>query len=100
MAQPKQSGNRSGNNPRGNSNSRGSRPKKDGLKSAKARPKTTAQARNASRGEAIRASRRNMEDANRMASKYLTAAQSEGNAKRANFIDNSARLKVIEIFVQ
>lgn len=50
-----------------------------------------------SRGEAIRAQKRNMDDANRIASQYLDAdgaGQSE-QRPRANFIDDSPRLKII-----
>src|SRR4051812_46402785 len=56
----------------------------------------------ASRGAAIRAQKRTAEDAHRIASQYLDA-QSNGNGgqsggdqrPRANFIDDSPRLKVI-----
>jgi len=68
-------------------------PKKQGIPS-KPRPKTTDQARSASRGEAIRAQKRSMDDATRMVSKYLTASADE-SGKRANFIDDSPRLKFI-----
>ena len=50
-----------------------------------------------SRGEAIRAQKRNADDANRIASQYLDAdgtLQSQQNV-RANFIDDSPRLKII-----
>ncbi len=50
-----------------------------------------------SRGEAIRAQRRNIEDATRIASQYLDAdatVQTE-HSVRANFIDDSPRLKII-----
>lgn len=50
-----------------------------------------------SRGEAIRAQRRNMDDASRIASQYLDAdglSQTKENV-RANFIDDSPRLKII-----
>lgn len=67
--------------------------RKQGIES-KPRPKTTAQARSVSRGEAIRAQKRNLEDATRLVSQYLTPT-GEDNPKRANFIDNSPRLKVI-----
>lgn len=48
----------------------------------------------ASRGAAIRAQRRNQDDATRIASQYLDA-NAKTDEKRANFIDNSPRLKVI-----
>ncbi len=53
--------------------------------------------RNASRGAAIRAQKRASEDANRIASQYLTAeGRSSGDQRaRANFIDDSPRLKII-----
>lgn len=50
-----------------------------------------------SRGEAIRAQRRNMDDASRIANQYLDAdgvIQTKENV-RANFIDDSPRLKII-----
>ena len=61
--------------------------------------KTSAgQGRNprANRGAAIRAQRRTQDDAHRIANKYLDASgqQSEGQP-RANFIDDSPRLKII-----
>lgn len=50
-----------------------------------------------SRGAAIRAQRRTQEDAHRIANQYLDAAgmQSAEGKPRANFIDDSPRLKVI-----
>lgn len=53
--------------------------------------------RGASRGAAIRAQKRSSEDAHRMASQYLNA-EANTNADqniRANFIDDSPRLKII-----
>ena len=47
-----------------------------------------------SRGQAVRAQRRTQADAQRIANQYLTAENS-GQPKRANFIDDSPRLKVI-----
>lgn len=50
-----------------------------------------------SRGEALRAQRRNLDDASRIASQYLDAdgvIQTKENV-RANFIDDSPRLKII-----
>ncbi len=51
----------------------------------------------ASRGAAIRALRRTQEDAHRIANQYLDAAGKQGTESkgRANFIDDSPRLKVI-----
>jgi len=97
--------NRQGGNNRPQNNNRGQRPqnnnktggsnnpKKQGI-TAKPRPKTTDQARSASRGEAIRAQKRTLDDATRMVSQYLTPT-GDDNPKRANFIDNSPRLKII-----
>lgn len=50
-----------------------------------------------SRGAAIRAQRRTQEDAHRIANQYLDAAAKQGveGKPRANFIDDSPRLKVI-----
>jgi ribonuclease J len=51
--------------------------------------------RSVSRGAAIRAQKRANEDAHRIASQYLNA-EANGNPKvRANFIDDSPRLKII-----
>jgi ribonuclease J len=72
----------------------GNNPKKQQGITAKPRPKTTDQARSASRGEAIRAQKRTLDDATRMVSQYLTPT-GDDNPKRANFIDNSPRLKII-----
>lgn len=47
-----------------------------------------------SRGAAIRAQRRTQDDASRIANQYLDAS-GKGDGKRANFIDDSPRLKVI-----
>ena len=52
--------------------------------------------RNASRGAAIRAQRRTQDDANRVASQYLDASSAKPEDRpRANFIDDSPRLKII-----
>lgn len=57
-------------------------------------------ARSASRGAAIRAQRRNHDDANRLISQYADAASQTANQKgedrpRANVIDDRPRLKII-----
>ncbi len=64
---------------------------------SKPRPKTTASARSASRGEAIRAQRRTHDDATRMISQYKLAEFNENRPQqnRANTIDDSPRLKII-----
>ncbi len=71
------------------------------LRAAKPRPKTTAQARNVSRGEAIRAQRRNQDDAHRMISQYnlsdMTTPNQQPREQRANTIDDSPRLKIIAL---
>lgn len=64
------------------------------MTAAQPRPKTTEQARNVSRGEAIRAQRRNHDDANRIIDQYLQTDQPKP-ARRANLIDDSPRLKII-----
>lgn len=52
--------------------------------------------RSISRGAALRAQKRSVQDANRVASQYLDAASTMPNKpRRANFIDDSPRLKVI-----
>lgn len=52
--------------------------------------------RNASRGAAIRAQKRNQEDAQRVVNQYLSAQPvAQDTKRRANFIDDSPRLKII-----
>src|SRR5579884_2462322 len=48
-----------------------------------------------SRGQAVRAQRRSQADAQRIANQYLTADKKP--APRANFIDDSPRLKIIAL---
>jgi ribonuclease J len=55
---------------------------------------TNTAARPASRGAAIRAQKRNVEMANKIAGDYLDASAVKLD-RRANFIDNSPRLKII-----
>src|SRR4051812_26221556 len=52
--------------------------------------------RNVSRGAAIRAQKRSLEDANRIASQYMDAANTKRTEepRRANIIDDQPRLKV------
>lgn len=68
-----------------------------GLQASKPRPKTTDQARNASRGEAIRAQRRSHDDATRTISQYNLSENQQQVSKpqRANVIDDSPRLKIV-----
>lgn len=57
---------------------------------------TNGRTRPISRGEAIRAQKRTAEDAHRIASQYLDADANVGEQKmRANFIDDSPRLKIV-----
>ncbi len=49
----------------------------------------------ASRGAAIRAQKRTQEDAHRIANQYLDASTQKTEVRRANFIDDSPRLKII-----
>lgn len=55
----------------------------------------TSTGRSVSRGAAIRAQKRAMDDANRVASQYLDSSAKPMERPRANFIDDSPRLKVI-----
>lgn len=77
-------------NPRPNQKKPNNKPRQAGKGNGPApTPLTT------SRGAAIRAQRRTQEDAQRIASQYLDAAAVQTRAKRANFIDDSPRLKII-----
>ncbi|HEX5797540.1 MAG TPA: ribonuclease J [Candidatus Saccharimonadales bacterium] len=78
------------------------KPKQPGNKKPKnssRQKKTNGQRLSSSRGAAIRAQRRANEDAHRKASQYMTAAANGGNKEqprpRANFIDDSPRLKFV-----
>ncbi len=64
-------------------------------KQVKGRAFVTSTGRNVSRGAAIRAQKMAVEDATRVANQYLDAASKQGERPRANFIDDSPRLKVI-----
>lgn len=57
--------------------------------------KPVSNGRNVSRGAAIRAQKRNQEDAHRIISQYLDTPATREDRPRANFIDDSPRLKVI-----
>lgn len=59
------------------------------------RSSTTGTGRNVSRGAAIRAQKRTVADANRIANQYLDASSKAEKPKRANFIDDNPRLKII-----
>lgn len=76
----------------------GPAPKRPNAKNGKGNSgNSNGNGRTVSRGAAIRAQRRASDDAHRIASQYLTAeANTNGDTKvRANFIDDSPRLKVI-----
>ena len=78
-----------------NKNQKNQNQQKQAIKpAAKPRPKTTDVARSASRGEAIRAQRRNHDDVSKLLNQYKTAEEN-GKPKRANVINDSPRLKVI-----
>jgi hypothetical protein len=51
--------------------------------------------RSVSRGAAMRAQRRTQEDAHRIANQYLDAGSKNQPERRANFIDDQPRLKII-----
>src|SRR5689334_7239008 len=59
------------------------------------RPAGANSGRSVSRGAAIRAQKRSQEDAQRIANQYQTAAAVKPDKGRANFIDDSPRLKII-----
>lgn len=94
-------GNNSARRPQGGAKRQDAQSSQTQMRAAKPRPKTTAQARNVSRGEAIRAQRRNHDDANRMISQYnladMTAQTAGPKPQRANVIDDSPRLKIIAL---
>ncbi len=81
-----------------NTNNNQSKPKRPNNRGkAPAGGKTAEQKSfSSSRGAAIRAQRRAQDDANRIASQYLDTPSANGQDKpRANFIDDSPRLKII-----
>lgn len=63
----------------------------------KSKGSTTATGRNVSRGAALRAQKQAVQDANRIANQYSDASAMQDGApkRRANFIDDSPRLKII-----
>ncbi len=83
------SNNTRGNNPQGG---RGNRPNNN-----KNQPQQNGNGRSVSRGQAIRAQKRVLEDANRIASQYLDASATkvDNKPRRANFIDTEPRLKIV-----
>lgn len=84
--QPKQPRNGQGN---GNRRPRG--PKPAGANSAQPQPAV----RSVSRGAALRAQKRNQEDAMRIANQHLDASSSNMKVRRANFIDDTPRVKIV-----
>jgi len=73
-----------------NSNNSNQRPQN------KLRPNSNSNGRSVSRGAALRAQRRSADDAQRVASQYQQASdQPTSDKPRANFIDDSPRLKII-----
>lgn len=87
-------------NPKNQKNNNQSRPKRTPQQRGKAPAKKQPVSQTSftsSRGAAIRAQRRAQDDANRIASQYLDAPSANGNQDkpRANFIDDSPRLKII-----
>jgi ribonuclease J len=75
-------------NPQKNNRSK-ARPRPD-----KSKGQITSSSLTTSRGQAVRAQRRSQADAQRIANQYLTA-DTQNSKQRANFIDDSPRLKVI-----
>ena len=75
----------------GNSGGRGKGPQKSAPKTQISSNLTT------SRGQAVRAQRRSQQDAQRIASQYLTAADTSAKPRRANVIDDKPRLKIIAL---
>jgi ribonuclease J len=78
------------NNQQPTNNGRQNKPRNqgNGSKNGNGRP--------VSRGEAIRAQKRNAEDAHRIASQYLDASNiTTEKSQRANFIDDSPKLRII-----
>jgi ribonuclease J len=86
--------------PQGNNQSRGkggprsnnSQKKRQGIET-KDRPKTTDQARSVSRGEAIRAQKRTLDDATKLVSQYLT--NSDDSPKISSLIKSTQGLKIV-----
>jgi len=75
----------------GNPGGRGKGPQKSAPKTQISSNLTT------SRGQAVRAQRRSQQDAQRIASQYLTAADTSTKPRRANVIDDKPRLKIIAL---
>ncbi len=88
--QPKQPA-RGGQGGQGGGNRRPRGPKPAGANSAQPQPAV----RSVSRGAALRAQKRNQEDAMRIANQHLDASSSNQKVRRANFIDDTPRVKIV-----
>lgn len=93
--QPVQSGNNRPNKPRPNNRPNNRNGNNNNKKPAANNGMSSGGSRS-SRGAAMRAQRRNQEDAQRITSQYLDAT-GKGTTKRANFIDDQPRLKIIAL---
>lgn len=88
---PKPNGNGQSRRPAGQNN-RGPRPPRPASANP-AQPQPSV--RSVSRGAALRAQKRNQEDATRIANQHLDAGSKNQKVQRANFIDDTPRVKVI-----
>lgn len=92
---PNQKRNQNNNKPRPSAGRAGQARANGGGGRQKSGGAPTGAVRSTSRGAAIRAQKRNAEDAHRIASQYLDASAGNSEQPRANFIDDSPRLKII-----
>lgn len=84
--------------PQGPSNNRklNRRPQNNNRRPQANNAQPLATGRSVSRSAALRAQKRNQEDATRIANQHLDASsKGQGSGRRANFIDDSPRLKII-----
>ncbi|MFT4532105.1 MAG: ribonuclease J [Candidatus Saccharimonadales bacterium] len=91
---PRKSGGRGNSNSRNNNNKNSNNNKPN---DAKPRPKTTVAARSASRGEAIRAQRRNMDDVNKIIDQYKMADTSDSSKHLTMKSNDNPTLKIIAL---
>ena len=78
--------------PQGNNKSNGGgQPRGGGNRSSQLKPLSSS----VSRGAAVRAQKRSQADAQKIANQYAAAQPMQGEGRRANFIDDSPRLKII-----
>jgi ribonuclease J len=93
----KQNNNGSQNRPPNQNNNQkktgGNNPKKQGIP-AKPRPKTTDQARSVSRGEAMRAGKRNVDDANKAISRWNIFEKHHDKESNITPLQNKNRLRI------